>query len=251
MSAVTHLAQYNVTVEQARSFIVNNLDNLPHIISVCADFGVTNQMLAEIYGGVSADQVVAFFAANHIDSTLLDAGSSSGTDNTDQVPEAFSDYINTFRHGQNDGYHDGYLSGFTEADWGAKDGGSSAEYGSGYDSQFGNGYQDGLNQRDYEQYYAGENNLLAPQQQITLADLGRSDGYKSGYLAGLYYTVNPEEAPDAQSGFYNIDINDTGYANHYNQFFYEGLADGKASSAYEEDIYTNSQLPQSVIDLFS
>lgn len=74
MSAATHLAQYGVTVDQAREFILANLGNLQHIIDVCGEFGVTNQMLAEIYGGVTATDVINFFQANGFNSTHLDTG---------------------------------------------------------------------------------------------------------------------------------------------------------------------------------
>lgn len=73
MSAESHLAQYGVTVEQARTFLVDNVQNgnLQNILDVCSEFGVTNPMLAEIYGGVSASDVVNYFASNGYDSTSL------------------------------------------------------------------------------------------------------------------------------------------------------------------------------------
>ncbi len=71
MSAKSHLESFGVTTEQARAFILNNLDNLPYLIEVCKQFDITNSMLAEIYGGVTPEIVVEFFKNNGIDSTTL------------------------------------------------------------------------------------------------------------------------------------------------------------------------------------
>lgn len=91
-TASEHLSQYGVTVEQARSFILGNLNNLPNIINVCSQFGVTNEMLAEIYGGgITANTVIAYFNANSVDSTVLD----TSTDNTDDSTPDDSSSANT------------------------------------------------------------------------------------------------------------------------------------------------------------
>lgn len=83
MAAEAHLAQFNVTVEQARNFIITHLTNLPHIVSVCQQFGITNEMLAEIYGGgITSDAVINFFGSRSIDSTVLDT-TSDNTSSTD------------------------------------------------------------------------------------------------------------------------------------------------------------------------
>lgn len=60
-TAQQHLAQFNVTVQQAKQFILDNLSNPKLIFDTCANFKVTNQMLAEIYGGVSPEDVQQFF----------------------------------------------------------------------------------------------------------------------------------------------------------------------------------------------
>lgn len=72
MTAAQHLAQYNLTVEFARDFVVSNLGNLPFVFDVCKTFGVTNAMLSEIYGGVSAYDVKTFWSANGLDANQLD-----------------------------------------------------------------------------------------------------------------------------------------------------------------------------------
>ena len=71
-TAAEHLAQYNVTVEQANAFIFGNLHNLPFILQVADNFGVTNQMLAEIVGGVTAADVVYYFSIHGLDSSVLE-----------------------------------------------------------------------------------------------------------------------------------------------------------------------------------
>ncbi len=71
-SAATHLAQYGVSVTQARDFIVANLQSPQTIYSVAKQYGVTNQMLAEIYGGVSAADVRGFFTNLGFDASALE-----------------------------------------------------------------------------------------------------------------------------------------------------------------------------------
>ena len=71
-SAAAHLAQYGVSVAQARSFVMANLQSPQTIYSVAREFGITNQMLAEIYGGVSAADVRGFFTSKGFDASALD-----------------------------------------------------------------------------------------------------------------------------------------------------------------------------------
>lgn len=59
-------------MNDARSFITNNVDNLSYLISVCSQFGVTNEMLAEIYGDIPRGLVVRYFAKYGINSLYLD-----------------------------------------------------------------------------------------------------------------------------------------------------------------------------------
>ncbi|WP_372835442.1 hypothetical protein [Pontibacterium sp.] len=80
MSASTHLAQFGVTVEQARSFILNNIASPSVIFDTASNYGVTNEMLAEIYGGVTRDDVVGFFNSVGIDSSILDSVTPPDTD---------------------------------------------------------------------------------------------------------------------------------------------------------------------------
>lgn len=81
MSAVSHLAQYNVTFQQARDFVYANLNNPAQIFSVAKQYGVTNAMLAEIYGqGVSAADVRWFFGSKGFDAASLDVVTLPGDD---------------------------------------------------------------------------------------------------------------------------------------------------------------------------
>lgn len=67
MTAAELLAQYGVTVEQARAFVLSNLDNPGLIFETAVQFGVTSSMLAEIVApvvpGVTAEAVESFFSS--------------------------------------------------------------------------------------------------------------------------------------------------------------------------------------------
>lgn len=72
MTAKEHLAIYSVSVSEARDFIIANISNPSYILQTAGLFNITNQMLAEIYGGVSAQEVITYFESASIDSTVLD-----------------------------------------------------------------------------------------------------------------------------------------------------------------------------------
>lgn len=72
MPAEQHLAQYNVTMNQARDFIEANLDTPSVIFETAKEFGVTSWMLAEIYGGVSTMQTLKFFTDQGFDTREID-----------------------------------------------------------------------------------------------------------------------------------------------------------------------------------
>ncbi|WP_293266269.1 hypothetical protein [Neptunomonas sp.] len=79
MSTAEHLAQYGVTLEQAKDFILSNIAAPNVIYETSLQFGVTAAMLAEIYGGVTKEEVVGFFDAQGLNGSALDAGGSSTT----------------------------------------------------------------------------------------------------------------------------------------------------------------------------
>lgn len=78
MTAETHLKQYGVSVAQAKKFILDNINKPSNIYSVAKQFGVTNDMLAEIVGGVSALDVKNWFSSKGFDASLLEGTVVSG-----------------------------------------------------------------------------------------------------------------------------------------------------------------------------
>jgi len=83
MSASTHLAQFGVTLQQARDFVFSNVNNPGTIYAVSKQFGVTNEMLAEIVGGgFTAQQVSNFFTERGFDGPALGGLPSSGDESS-------------------------------------------------------------------------------------------------------------------------------------------------------------------------
>ncbi len=72
MTTEEHLAQYGLTTEGYRDFILANLSTPSAIVDDAAKYGLTNQILANIYGGVSSTDVLNYFAALEIDTAFLD-----------------------------------------------------------------------------------------------------------------------------------------------------------------------------------
>lgn len=79
MSAAQHLAQYGVSVGEARDFILSHLSSPGVIYQTALQFGVTATMLAEIYGSVTANDVVAFFDAQGMNGAALDSDSNDNS----------------------------------------------------------------------------------------------------------------------------------------------------------------------------
>jgi hypothetical protein len=73
MSATsTHLNAHGVTIDQARSFIMDNMNNVDNIFNVSREYGVTCSMLAEIYGnGATFSDVLNFFGNHGLESNYL------------------------------------------------------------------------------------------------------------------------------------------------------------------------------------
>ncbi|MCO4757848.1 MAG: hypothetical protein KC477_07485 [Oceanospirillaceae bacterium] len=111
MSTESHLAQLGVTIEQARNFIIANVQNPSVIFNVAKQHGITNQMLAEIYGGVTAETVQAFFDTKGIDSSELDVAD----DNTDS-PSIIGTWHMTEDAGE-EGVHEVTLIFNTDGTW--------------------------------------------------------------------------------------------------------------------------------------
>lgn len=83
MKASQHLSSHGISMNQARSFLINNITDTSTILSVCQEYGVTNEMLAEIYGGISRGTVVSYFAKNGLNSLLLDDAETEDDSLTD------------------------------------------------------------------------------------------------------------------------------------------------------------------------
>ncbi|XOB92485.1 hypothetical protein ACMC9M_19720 [Pseudomonadota bacterium 24LQ007] len=133
------------------------------------------------------------------------------------------------------------------------DGADTAEYQAGYSNSYSQGYQAGSSKSDYNSIYVGEALAFAPTSQLTLSDLdlvGASDGYLTGYMAGLHALVSGGEAQTYQQEYFNSELAEAEYTEAYSQAFHEGLADGYALDGYEASIYAVGQLEQSVVDLF-
>lgn len=72
MTTSQYLAQFGVSLQDAKNFIMANINNVGNIYTVAKSFGITNQMLAEIYGGVTANDVKNFFQAHGFDPNALE-----------------------------------------------------------------------------------------------------------------------------------------------------------------------------------
>jgi hypothetical protein len=94
VSASTYLDGYGISVQQAHDFIYANLDNPDLIYSTAAQFGVTNEMLGEIAGGYSDDQVRAFFDSHGFVGADLDSAHALLADDMMQLSSLIS--LNTY-----------------------------------------------------------------------------------------------------------------------------------------------------------
>lgn len=72
VTAQTHLAQYNVSMQEAKQFIMSSMKNLSLIYTTCLqfgvwslEFGVNNDMIAEVLGGGITGDVVQNYLIDH------------------------------------------------------------------------------------------------------------------------------------------------------------------------------------------
>lgn len=79
-TAQSHLEGYGVTMQVARDFLMDNIDDVHTIYSVCQQFGVNNDMIAEIlqsdFPGVNGTIVSSFFDNNGFSGASLGFSSS-------------------------------------------------------------------------------------------------------------------------------------------------------------------------------
>jgi hypothetical protein len=73
MTTSEYLNTLGITVEQAHLFILANMYNVGVIYNAAKQFGVSNQMLAEIYGGVNEGDVKNFFDLHGFDGSMLNS----------------------------------------------------------------------------------------------------------------------------------------------------------------------------------
>ncbi|MCX6051083.1 MAG: hypothetical protein NTZ60_01095 [Campylobacterales bacterium] len=95
MTAQQHLLGYGVTMGVARDFIMNNLSNLNTVYSTCKNFGVNNDMIAEIlqadFPGVNGTIVSNFFDTKGFSGAGLGfTNSSAGTGTPSAAIPSFS-----------------------------------------------------------------------------------------------------------------------------------------------------------------
>ena len=103
------LSSYGITTQVASDFIMDNIENISYVHSVAKDYGVTNDILAEIlqdqFPGLSGQVVANYFASKGIDSSDLggtppntpvvdDSGAQNNTTNTD-IGIGFPVYLKT------------------------------------------------------------------------------------------------------------------------------------------------------------
>ncbi|WP_425641326.1 hypothetical protein ACPUEK_15365 [Marinomonas gallaica] len=111
MSAETQLAQYNISVEEARQFLINNISDPAGIVQVADTYKITNEMLAEIYGGVTANQVVEFFNSNGINSTSLDSFQQQSLPTNNVLPlTEFGNVSGNLDTAASEGWYNVYLN---------------------------------------------------------------------------------------------------------------------------------------------
>ncbi|MCX6052631.1 MAG: hypothetical protein NTZ60_08985 [Campylobacterales bacterium] len=93
-SAQTHLATYGVSMEAARDFIMGNLNNLSLVHSTCKNFGVNNDMIAEIvqsdFPGLNATNVSNFFDNNGFSGSELGFNTIANGSNTESTENSGS-----------------------------------------------------------------------------------------------------------------------------------------------------------------
>ncbi len=77
MTTEEHLNSLGVSIDSAREFILTNINNPSFILETCSQFNITNQMLADIYGSVSAQDVINFFDNVNLDSRPLDSSTNA------------------------------------------------------------------------------------------------------------------------------------------------------------------------------
>mgnify|MGYP003387162545 CR=1 FL=1 len=86
LKAKEHLATHGVSMKGAQAFIMGNLNNLSFVFNVCKDFGVNNDMIAEIleedFPGLTGNVVSSYFDSHELIGSQLDFLAPAGNDDT-------------------------------------------------------------------------------------------------------------------------------------------------------------------------
>ena len=100
MSSVSDLlSQYDLSVDDARQFVMGHLSSPEIIYATAAEFGITFDMLAEIYGqGVTGSQVQDFFS----DQNMIADGNAPVWNEAYRVGDYSSMYQSTSQSGSDD-----------------------------------------------------------------------------------------------------------------------------------------------------
>ncbi|MDB5875478.1 MAG: hypothetical protein JWQ07_4920 [Ramlibacter sp.] len=94
MTTSEYLASLGYTVPQARDFILANYQgNLALIYNTATQYQVTNVMLSEIIGGVTAGQVRDYFDTHGYSSAALDPAPVPDPVIYDSVPQGPGDLV--------------------------------------------------------------------------------------------------------------------------------------------------------------
>lgn len=90
ITASDYLAQFGVSIQEAREFIATYINNPQFLHQVFARVGITNQMVAEI-ADVPVEVVRTYFSSQGLDPKALEGNSGSGTPGTTTLfPEDYA-----------------------------------------------------------------------------------------------------------------------------------------------------------------
>lgn len=91
MTAEELLAQYNISLNEARQFLIDNIGTPQTIYSVAAQYNISFAMLAEIYGddSIDGDAVKSFFSVQGFDTTS-DTPSEESSDDDSSSDDSIS-----------------------------------------------------------------------------------------------------------------------------------------------------------------
>jgi len=257
LSASDKLATFNLTLEQATSWVLANVDNASLIYTTCQEFGITSRMLAEIVSPVISNATESlvddFFAANNLDGEAL---------HLDDSPEQYSgSYPFSEQHAFDDGYNNGYFQGYYErflTNLGWESDSISVIFSSDtlqelHPSLYYDGFTAGASawhnpefDADYTRYFLSSPNDPAESESVTVAALGEANGYIDGYKDGLVEFINRSffgGGLQVEGNHYSpesVAEYDSAYAGGYSS----GRSDGSVLASFDHFVPTYEQVSQ-------